>query len=484
MTELIKSISSKPWLVVTQSCLGGLIFGYATGIIVGALDPITAKFGISTPIKGVVVCSILLGAMIGSFAGGFVADKFGRKPLLLFTAITTIGGALGSGFGTNIPTICALRFIHGLGVGSSSSVCPLMVSEMVPLEKKGIYGSFFQISITVGILIANILALAIKGQWKLMFCLGAIPGALLFVVWCFIAESPVYLSKKRAAQTASPRTNSPQLVEPTQQQSGNKFTVLFQKDTRKPMLLGILLAVLAQLTGINAFMYFSTTIFKDAGINSGDDPQIAAIILQVWNVLTTLIAIFLVDRLGRRILLFTGSGVMTVCDLLIALFFVTLSGAAKGWTSIVFLFIFVAAFEASIGTLFWFVINEILPEKSKSIGAPVINAFQWTFNLILSFFFLVVVEKLGQSTMFWIFGGIGLACTVLLYFNLPRSLGTSTQVSENDIANEITTDEGEESSSNYNTKEQKEKQKEKDRENYIKGKDTFEDVPVSNTFQA
>jgi MFS family permease len=141
--------------------------------------------------------------------------------------------------------------------------------------------------------------------------------------------------------------------------------------------------------------------------------------------LTTLIAIFFVERLGRRFLLFTGSIVMTVCDLLIALFFVVLSGSAKGWTAIVFLFIFVAAFEASIGTLFWFVINEILPEEAKSIGAPVINAFQWLFNLILSFFFLVVVEYLGQSTMFWIFGGIGLACTVLLYFNLPRSLGTT-----------------------------------------------------------
>ncbi|KAM9955634.1 hypothetical protein ACTFIW_002274 [Dictyostelium discoideum] len=427
--KYLDNVSNKSWLIVTQSCLGGLVFGYATGIIVGTLDPIAIKFNTSTVIKGVIVCSILVGALIGSFAGGFAANKFGRKPLLLFTALTCICGAIGSGLGENVATICILRFIHGLGVGSSSSVCPLMVAEMVPIKRRGIFGSFFQISITVGILIANILAYVIKGNWRLMFCLGSIPGGLLFFVWFVIAESPVFLAKKSATTTTTTNQENNENQIETQQENnqGTKFTIIFSKKMRKPMLVGVLLATLAQLTGINAFMYFSNTIFKDAGINN---PEIASVALQVWNVLTTLIAIFLVDKLGRRVLLFTGSIVMTTCDLLIALFFVVLTGSAKGWSSIVFLFIFVGAFEASIGTLFWFVINEILPEDSKSIGAPVINACQWTFNTILSFFFLVVVEYLGQSTMFWIFGGIGVFCTIFLYFNLPKSLGTSRNTTE------------------------------------------------------
>ncbi|KAN0036307.1 hypothetical protein ACTFIV_001598 [Dictyostelium citrinum] len=423
--KYLNNISSKSWLIVTQSCLGGLIFGYATGIIVGTLDPIATKFDTSTVIKGVIVCSILVGALIGSFAGGFAANKFGRKPLLLFTSLTCIGGAIGSGLGENVATICILRFIHGLGVGSSSSVCPLMVAEMVPIKRRGIFGSFFQISITVGILIANILAYVIKGDWRLMFCLGSIPGGLLLFVWFVISESPVYLAKKSV--TTNPENHENQVETQQANNQVNNFTIIFSKKMRKPMSIGVLLATLAQLTGINAFMYFSNTIFKDAGINN---PEIASVALQVWNVLTTLIAIFLVDKLGRRLLLFTGSIVMTACDLLIALFFVVLTGSAKGWSSIVFLFIFVGAFEASIGTLFWFVINEILPEDSKSIGAPVINACQWTFNTILSFFFLVVVEYLGQSTMFWIFGGIGVFCTILLYFNLPKSLGTSKNTTD------------------------------------------------------
>ncbi|KAN0039469.1 hypothetical protein ACTA71_007248 [Dictyostelium dimigraforme] len=347
--KYLNSISSKSWLIVSQSCLGGLIFGYATGIIVGTLDPIAVKFGLSTVIKGVIVCSILVGALIGSFTGGFAANKFGRKPLLLFTALTCIGGAIGSGLGENVATICILRFIHGLGVGSSSSVCPLMVSEMVPIKRRGIFGSFFQISITVGILIANILAYVIKGDWRLMFCLGSIPGGLLLFVWFVIAESPVYLAKKSREnnnQGSGIEIETQQNEQPNNQST--RFTTIFSKEMRKPMLIGVLLATLAQLTGINAFMYFSNTIFKDAGINN---PEIASVALQVWNVLTTLIAIFLVDKLGRRILLFTGSIVMTACDLLIALFLVVLAGSAKGWTSIVFLFIFVGAFEASIGTL-------------------------------------------------------------------------------------------------------------------------------------
>ncbi|KAK5578317.1 hypothetical protein RB653_003273 [Dictyostelium firmibasis] len=421
--KYINNISNKSWLIVSQSCYGGLIFGYATGIIVGTLDPIAIKFGASTVLKGVIVCSLLVGALIGSFAGGFAANKFGRKPLLVFTALTSIGGAIGSGLGENVATICILRFIHGLAVGTSSSVCPLMVAEMVPIKKRGIFGSFFQISITVGILIANILAYVIKGDWKLMFCLGAIPGGLLLFVSLVISESPVFLEMK--STTNNNQTNNENQNDISQQ--GSKYRIIFSKKMRKPMLVGVLLATLAQLTGINAFMYFSNTIFKDAGINN---PEIASVALQVWNVLTTLIAIFLVDKLGRRFLLFTGSIVMTVCDLLIALFLLVLFGAAKGWTSIVFLFIFVGAFEASIGTLFWFVINEILPEDSKSIGAPIINACQWTFNTILSFFFLVVVEYLGQSTMFWIFGGIGVFCTVFLYFNLPKSLGASTNTTD------------------------------------------------------
>ncbi|KAF2077607.1 hypothetical protein CYY_001070 [Polysphondylium violaceum] len=430
MVAFLNRIVDKPWFVVYLSCLGGLIFGYNTGIIVGGLGPIADKFDLGTIMQGVVVCSILLGALLGSVSSGFIADKIGRKPVIFFTAIATIGGSIGSAVATNVATICVLRLILGLGVGCASSVCPLMVAETTPQEKKGIYGAFFQISITVGIFLANIIALALKkigeSNWRWMFALGAVPGVLMFFVWIIIKESPIYLEKKnRINQSAEVQKKS-------------SFSILFSKQNRKPMFIGFLLATLSQLTGINAFMYFSTTIFKDAGISGEYGPDIAAIILQFWNVATTLIALFAVNKVGRRVLLLTGSSVMTVCDLVIGLVFLVASGSARGWVAIVFLFIFIAGFESSIGVLFWFVINEIMDEDAKNIGAPIINALQWLFNLLLSFFFLSVVQYLGQYVMFFIFGGIGIFCTLFLKIYLPNLNAPSTTTVQEQIHNNNT----------------------------------------------
>eukprot|EP01133_Synstelium_polycarpum_P002664 gene2664-3075_t len=413
----LNKLATNHWFLVGLSMCGGLIFGYNTGIIAGALKPLTDQFDIGTIAQGLVVCSILLGALIGSAAGGVVADKVGRKPVVLFTCIATVAGAIASSAVTSIIAIALLRIILGLGVGCASSVCPLMVAETVPKEKRAFCGSFFQISITVGILIANVIGLVLKrspNNWRWMFAIGAIPGVMLFLCFLFMNESPVYLQMMKDKRTK-------RVDHSIAEQS--PFKLLMARQNRKPLFLGFILAVFAQLTGINAFMYFSTTIFKDAGIEGRDGPEIAAVVLQIWNVATTLIAIGLVDRVGRKKLLFSGSAVMTVCDLIIALFFLVLHGTAKGWASIVFLFIFVGAFEASIGTLFWFVINEIMPPNVKNIGAPIINSLQWFFNLILSFVFLTVVKYLGQSTMFWIFGGVGVVCTICLYLFLPDLKG-------------------------------------------------------------
>ncbi|GAM23205.1 hypothetical protein SAMD00019534_063800, partial [Acytostelium subglobosum LB1] len=418
-------LAFNPWFLVSLSCSGGLIFGYNTGIIALALNPISNDFDLDTVPQSLIVVSILLGALIGSVGGGVIANKIGRRYVVLFTALSCVGGAIGSAAVNSVVAVCLLRVLLGLGVGCGSSVCPLMVAENVPKEKKGFLGSFFQIAITVGILLANVIGLLLKrtnNGWRWMFAIGAVPGVMLFVCWFIMKESPSF-EESRKSKAAN-------------NQSSGGIGLLFTKRARRPMFIGFILAVVSQFTGINAFMYFSTKIFLDAGIEGRDGPEIAAVILQIWNVSTTLIAISLVERVGRKALLFTGAMVMTISDLVIAFVFLLVTGTAKGWTAIVFLFMFVAAFEASIGTLFWFVINEIMPEDIKNIGSPIINAMQWCFNLILSFVFLFVVKYLGQSTMFWIFGGIGLVCTVSLYLFLPDIRGGNTMgQEEQDVAN-------------------------------------------------
>eukprot|EP01132_Coremiostelium_polycephalum_P004074 gene4074-5100_t len=404
----LKTVGNSDWVILSQSVLGGLIFGYNTGIIVGALNPIADLLDLGTILKGVVTISLLIGCLVGSLTGGAVANKIGRKPIILIISILTVGGAIGSAVVSHLAPICIIRLILGLGVGAASSVCPMIVSETVPNEKKGIYGSFFQISITVGILIANILALALKHvgehNWRWMFAIGAFPGVLLFLIWIILGETPFFLQKKQEILNSNEKSRKP-----------SSISCLFRASNRKPMLTGFMLAVLIQLTGINAFMYFSTTIFKDAGFTEGDSPDIAAIIMQVWNVLTTLVAIFLVERLGRRMLIMIGATIMTISDLIIALFFVVLSGSSKGWAAI-----------------FWFVVGETMPDDIKHIGSPIINGCQWLFNLLVSFFFLVGVDYLGQSVMFWIFGGIGVVCTIYLYFFLP-DLKTNKDLDQIDL---------------------------------------------------
>ncbi|EFA84226.1 sugar transporter family protein [Heterostelium album PN500] len=420
---LRKRIGYSRLIVVTLSAMGGLIFGYNTGVISGSLPLITREKGLNTVQQGLVVCSVLLGALIGSVAGGLIANVIGRKPVILFTAITCIGGAVSSAAVSPLGLQASLRIILGLSVGCASAVCPLMVAEVVPENKRGRFGSVFQIFITIGLLWGNVMGIILRASphgWRWMWAVGAVPGFGVLVIWFLILESPKWINerKRKVARDKELRLLG--------QKDPSPWTILREPRNRRPMAMGVILATFSQLTGINAFMYFSTIIFEFAGFDQEYGPITGSTILQFWNVLTTFIAMFLVDRVGRRILLFTGSIIMTACDLLIAIFFVTLTGAVRGWLSIVALFTFVAAFEASIGTLFWFVINEILDDDVKNIGAPIITGLQWLFNMLLSFLFLSAVRYIGKSTMFWVFFGIGLFCIIALAIWLPPEKGKTT----------------------------------------------------------
>ncbi|KYR01290.1 sugar transporter family protein [Tieghemostelium lacteum] len=437
-------------IVVILSALGGFIFGYNTGVITGALPHIAKEYDMNTVQQGLVVCSVLLGALIGSVSGGLLANIWGRKPILILTAITTIVGGIGIAAIPPIAVVCCVRIILGLGVGASSSVCPLMVAEVIPIEKRGKYGSVFQVFITIGLLMGNVMGVILlkaDHNWRWMFGAGAAPGIIMLPFALIVKESPIFLQqqvlkKQTKVLTVNANNNDEDINNNNNMIKKRRIfkkpkglELLRMKKNRKPMFTGVVLAVFSQLTGINAFIYFSSVIFEFAGFTGTYGPITCSCILQFWNVLTTLGAMYTVDVVGRRILLFTGSIVMTICNFLIAIFFVALSGKVQGWLSIIALFLFIAAFEFSIGTLFWFVINEILDDDVKNIGAPIINALQWLFNLLLSFLFLSAVKYLGRSTMFWVFGGIGLVCIILLWILLPPEKGKiQMDISRDDLS--------------------------------------------------
>ncbi|EGC37122.1 hypothetical protein DICPUDRAFT_30768 [Dictyostelium purpureum] len=433
----LQRVGSSSALIIILAASGGLIFGYNTGIIGPALGHIKDERRLNTVQQGLIVSGTLLGALISSFFGGFLADWIGRKPVIFITAIVTIGGAISSAATNPLGLIAPLRIILGFGVGISSAVCPLMVAEVVPVEKRGAYGSIFQLFITIGLLWANVMGVLLMrsaNNWRWMFAIGSVPGFFVLIIWCVINESPVWIENKRLERE---RRIQGELIneEPSKKKS---WRVLMEPKNRKPMFLGVVLCVFQQLTGINAFMYFSNIIFEYAGFTQEYGAITCSCILQVWNVSTTVVAALVVDKIGRRPLLFVGSIVMTAMDLLIALFFVTLEGKVKGWLQIVCLFAFVGAFAMSIGTLFWFIINEIFDPDVKDIGSPVLVALQWLFNMLLSFTFVSAVTYIGQSTMFWIFGGVGVMCVVLLAIFLPpEKIEKEGIVPFKDITNEF-----------------------------------------------
>ncbi|KAF2072525.1 hypothetical protein CYY_006168 [Polysphondylium violaceum] len=419
---IMDRIGSSRALIITLSAMGGLIFGYNTGVIGPALDALNKIWHFNTVQQGLIACSTLLGATFGSVGGGFMADKIGRRPMVLLTGLCTIAGAISSAAIRNMAISAPLRIILGLGVGCSSTVCPLMVAEAVPIEKRGKFGSVFQLFVTIGLLLSNVMGVLLMKaphNWQWLYAAGAAPGFALLPIWLLMKESPVFLERKRREkELEQQRIENGTAHEVVPKKS--RYQILREPRNRKPMFLGVVLAVFSQLTGINAFMYFSSIIFEFAGFDGLYGPRTCASILQFWNVSWTVIAMFTVDKVGRRILLFSGSIVMTVSDLLLALFFVVFTGGkVQGWLCIVMLFTFVAAFAMSIGTLFWFVIGEIMDDDVKDISTPIIVALQWVFNLILTFVFLSAVRYIGKSTMFWIFGGIGVVCVFLLATFLP-----------------------------------------------------------------
>eukprot|EP01132_Coremiostelium_polycephalum_P005982 gene5982-7453_t len=389
---------------------GGLVFGYNTGVIAGVLN--LPEWKAESDIKsGLLTCSILIGAMVGSLLGGIITEKWGRKIPMLLVSISSIIGAIGSALVPSYWYIVGMRFVLGLGVGMSAIVCPTYVSEMAIPEKKGSLGTVFQVAITVGIFLGDIAGFALKNvkyDYRWMFGIGCAPGFFLLGLIPLIPESFKWKEKKLIKESTFLLLNN----------DSNNFgikSLLSKPIGRFALFIGCILAINNQLTGINAFMFFSPSIFETAGISGGSGSMIATICLVGWNVITTLISTFLIDRLGRRKLMLFGSLVMTISCIALAILFLTIKGTALGVLSIVLLFIFIAGFEAGAGPLFWIMVIEIFPEEMRDIGSSILNAIQWIFNIALSFSFLQLVTLIGQSAIFWIFGGIGLG-TIRLRF--------------------------------------------------------------------
>ena len=392
------------------AALGGLLFGYDTVIINGAMLDLVRHFHLSPQMHGWTVSSALVGCILGTMFIGKVGDKFGAKLMLKIFAVMFFASSSGCAIAENIGVFILFRFIGGLAIGASSVICTTYIAEISPPKHRGLLAATFQLAIVVGILmslISNYLLLNIGDQnWRWMMFSGAIPAVLFFLMLFFIRNSPRWLVKsgridearKNIEDLSSFEIDSEQTITEIQysihSEKTGKGINLFKKPFRKIIYIGIFVGIFNQLTGIGVVFYYSSQIFSIAGFSNGTS-MIQSVILGLTNLVFTLIAMSVIDKLGRKKILLAGQIGMFI---VLGLFgYGLLSGNIGGYWLVALLVVYIAFFAASQGAVVWVLLSEMFPNVIRARGASVGSLANWIVSASLNFLFPVVIGLFGTT---------------------------------------------------------------------------------------
>ena len=427
------------------SALAGLLFGYDTGVISGAILFVQEDFNLSTFREEVVVGAVLLGAMIGAAGGGRLADRFGRRSVLIQVACLFILGALGTALSPGAVWLSLGRVVVGIAIGIASFTAPLYISEISPAHIRGKLVSLNQLMITIGILVSYLAdyALAASRGWRWMFGLAAIPGLILLVGLLFVPESPRWYVKQQMrdrAKTVLEKIRSPfavdaelAAIEASLTRQEGSWRELLSPGLRPALAIGIGLAVFQQFTGINTVIYYAPTIFQLAGLHSHSAAILATAGVGAVNVLLTILALELLDRAGRRPLLLYGLVGMILSLGLLGIGFLTQNPTpALAWVSVVCVMAYVACFAISLGPIFWLMIAEIYPLKIRSRAMSIATMANWGSNLLVALTFLSLLRVLGRPSTFWLYALVGVAAWIFVFRMVPETKGKTLEQIEAD----------------------------------------------------
>jgi sugar porter (SP) family MFS transporter len=423
----------------TIAALGGLLFGYDTGVISAALLYIAPEFGLTSETKQVVVAALLLGAVVGALGGGTVVDRLGRRrTLVLVSAVFTVA-ALGCSAATDAITLIAARVVLGLAIGTSSLVVPTYIAEIAPPAVRGRLVSMNQLMITIGIFISYLVGYAfadVQG-WRWMLGLAAVPSAVMLAGLFFLDESPRWLlSRERTdeARAVLLRSRSPEaaeaeldeMAEAMREESRFSYRDLFRPKLRPAVLLGIAVAATNQLVGVNAVIYYAPTILNQAGMGKSAS-ILSSVGIGAVNVLFTALALALVDRVGRRPLLIGGTAVVVV--ILFGLGGVYLLPSVQGLGSIltIGLMLYEAAFAASLGIGIWLVNSEIFPTGVRGKASSAGTVTHWGLDFLVSISVLTIIQAMTETGLFWLYGVLGVLGLLYLAVKLPETKGRSLE---------------------------------------------------------
>jgi sugar porter (SP) family MFS transporter len=422
------------------SALGGMLFGYDTGVISSAILFIKKEFGLKSGLQEITVSAVLVGAVVGAAIGGKLADKFGRRKTIITAAIIFAAGAIGTAVAPGVITLIIGRVIVGVAIGAASFTAPMYISEVSPVRIRGELVSLNQLAVTVGIVLSYLVgyALAKAGNWRMMMGLAAIPATALGVGMFFMPSSPRWLishnftNKARLVLERIRGTdNVAKEVEDIRKsvgQQSSSWKELLTPMIRPALIVGIGLAVFQQITGINTVIYYAPTIFESAGFKSASAAILATLGVGIVNVLMTIVAMQLVDRLGRRPLLLIGVGGMVASLVFLGIAFrLKDASGILGWLSAGSLMFYVGAFAIGMGPVFWLLIAEIYPLNVRGLAMSVATVFNWGANLIVGVTFLSLINMLGRSGTFWLFALMGLVSWFFIWFLVPETKGRSLE---------------------------------------------------------
>ena len=443
-----------PWMIGVGivTFLAGLLFGYDQGVISGALPLLKEDLDLSTFESEIITSWVTLGALFGALVAGGTADKIGRRWTAVSAGVLFAAGALIEAVSPGAGLLTAGRVVTGLGVGFASVVAPLYAAEMAPKRLRGRFVSSYQLAITVGIFLAYLADDALTGsdRWRLMFGLAVIPGVALVIGFLVMPESARWLLKmgrRDDAQASLVKVDGPEVadaalatleadLEAEAREGEASWGEVFSPTLRRALWVGVGLAILQQVTGINAIIYYANEIFAEAGFTTAEQQAKATLYaVGAVNVLATLIAVAWVDRFGRRPLLLSGTIGMGVSLTAVGLSFAALENQPEGATSttvggivtVIALVVFIASFAFSLGPIVWTIISEIYPNRVRGRAMAVATAVNWFAAFIVAQFFLSLVDAIGESTTFFMFSALCIVTYAFVHRWVPETKGKSLE---------------------------------------------------------
>jgi major inositol transporter-like SP family MFS transporter len=442
-------------MVATVATFGGLLFGYDTGVINGALRPMTADLGLTPITEGIVTSSLLFGAAAGAVGGGRLSDTWGRRKTIILLAVLFLVGALSCVFAPNFEVMVIGRVILGLAVGGASSVVPVYLAELAPYEIRGSLAGRNELMIVIGQLAAFVVNAIIgsvwgefSGVWRIMLAVAAVPAVALFVGMLGMPESPRWLISRGRNQDAlavlktvrsSDRAEAEMadvkhLADEEKEMNLSGWGALRNKWILRILLVGIGLGVAQQLTGINSIMYYGQSVLVEAGFSS-EGALIANIAPGVIAVVGGVIALSMMQRVNRRTTLLLGFTLTTICHFLIGIASIALpvGNPARPFVILFLVVAFVGSMQTFLNIAVWVMLSEIFPLHIRGFAIGVSIFCLWIANAFLGLFFPTLVASVGITGTFFMFGVVGILALIFIYTQVPETRGRTLEALEEDV---------------------------------------------------